>query len=194
MKEISSLNKSGKHYLVRKLHSEGKNYREIAEIAHVSLRDIKPIIEKDKENPGSKIKVKGSRDKSNNHSIKILKNVEAYKLFLKGMSLVEVSIKLNLSYDKIRKYWLEYLRLKKKNKFYKIYMDHEGKIGYLIYIHDFMVRNKVDKKNILNVLSIANNITKLNQIQSYLVDRIERALELKNYYKSIENKSHLKNY
>jgi hypothetical protein len=40
------LNKFEKQDLVIKLHNEWKTYSEIAHIAHVSLRDIKPILKK----------------------------------------------------------------------------------------------------------------------------------------------------
>ena len=43
MSEIP-LNKFEKRDLVIKLHKEGKTYREIAHIAHISPRDIKLII------------------------------------------------------------------------------------------------------------------------------------------------------
>jgi len=43
MSEIP-LNKFEKHDLILKLLSEGKTYREICHIAHVSSRDIKKII------------------------------------------------------------------------------------------------------------------------------------------------------
>jgi len=45
MSEIP-LNKFEKRDLVIKLHKEGKTYREIAHIAHISPRDIKLIIKK----------------------------------------------------------------------------------------------------------------------------------------------------
>jgi len=44
--EVPSLNKFDTRDLVIKLHNEGKTYKEIASIAHVSIRDIKPIIKK----------------------------------------------------------------------------------------------------------------------------------------------------
>ena len=44
--EFPPLNKFEKRDLVIKLHNEGKTYSEIAHIAHVSLRDIKPILKK----------------------------------------------------------------------------------------------------------------------------------------------------
>ena len=40
------LNKFEKHDLVIKLRRDGHIYRDIAHIAHVSIRDIKPILKK----------------------------------------------------------------------------------------------------------------------------------------------------
>ena len=41
--ELSDLNKFEKKELVKRLFKEGKVYREICKLAHVSPRDIKPI-------------------------------------------------------------------------------------------------------------------------------------------------------
>ena len=61
--EVSLLNKFEKHDLVIKLHNEGKTYKEIAYIAHVSIRDIKPILKKYERKLQSEIKGTDNQDK-----------------------------------------------------------------------------------------------------------------------------------
>ena len=67
--EFQPLNKFEKHDLVIKLHSEGKTYREIAHIAHVSLRDIKPILKKYERKLETKKENNPSNQKTKNPSI-----------------------------------------------------------------------------------------------------------------------------
>ncbi len=57
--EVPSLNKFEKRDLVMKLHKEGRTYSEIAHIAHVSIRDIKPILKKFERKLKSETKRKG---------------------------------------------------------------------------------------------------------------------------------------
>jgi len=135
-----------------------------------------------------------SRDDQYKHFNKLKNNVKAYKLLLQGMSLVEIAITLNLSYIEIRKYLLEYLQLKKMHKLYKLYVKHNGKIGNILYIADFIFRNKIDKKNISYVLKIADNVTTLEQIYSYLVESVTRETKVNNYYGNIENQSLLEKF
>ena len=88
-----SLNKFEKRDLVIKLHNEGKTYSEIAHIAHVSLRDIKPILKKYER----KLEFK----KEENHQ-KIKKpslSSQAFKLFSDGKTPVQVAIDLNIDFQ-----------------------------------------------------------------------------------------------
>jgi hypothetical protein len=48
---------------------------------------------------------------------------------LQGKKPVEVAIEINLYYDEIRKHWREYLRLRKMNELYQIYIDNEYQHG-----------------------------------------------------------------
>ena len=68
--EFPILNKFEKHDLVIKLCKEGKTYSEIAHIAHVSLRDIKPILKKYEQ----KLKTKKGENNPSNQNIKKLSN------------------------------------------------------------------------------------------------------------------------
>lgn len=121
---------------------EGKIYREIAQIAHASIKDIKPIIMKYERSLKSKIK----NDDTAEPVKKISKNSKAYELLLQGKSPVEIAIELNLPYKDLRKYWTEFLQLQKMKELYEIDVDNEYHLDYLFTIYYFLLRNQVDKK------------------------------------------------
>jgi len=97
MSEIP-LNKFEKRDLVIKLHKEGKTYREIDHIAHISPRDIKLIIKKYEQNIES-----NKRRKENNQEQMAKKpsiSSQAFTLFKEGKKLDEVKVLLNIPFIK----------------------------------------------------------------------------------------------
>jgi len=95
------LNQREKQELIIKLRKEeGKTYREIAHIAGVSLRDIKPTLRKYER------KLQTKKGEDNNPKIKKLskKRCRAYDLFRNRKNQVEVVIDLELDFQEVRKY------------------------------------------------------------------------------------------
>jgi len=83
---------------VIKLYGEGKITREIAKIVKISLGDIGVILRACNKEPESK-------PLRSDHA-------NAFNLFSKGKNLIQVSIALDLPFDLIRQYFIEYLELK----------------------------------------------------------------------------------
>ena len=180
MSEIP-LNKFEKRDLILRLWDEGKTYREICHMAHVSPRDIKPLLKENKR----KKKLGNSKRKGNSQELttkKLSKCSQAYGLFLDGKTPVRVAMDLNLDFQQVRKYWLEYLRLNKMKKLYNIYIENEFHLDYLFRIYYFMLRNEISIKDIENVLRIAYDITKLYQTHSNLKAEIEKLEQMKKKY------------
>ena len=85
-----------------KLAEEGKNRREIAQAAHVSLKDIGIIIRKHL----------GEEENEMVYSGKGLSlNSKAFKLFKENKNLVDVAITLNIETDEVLGLYNDYLRL-----------------------------------------------------------------------------------
>ena len=97
MSEIVLLNKHQKKALVVELYKQGKTRRQIAEIAHMSFKDIADIIneytgeDKQLNKPG----------KSN--------DTRALELFLQGKQSVEVAIELDMPADKVEELHVQVL-------------------------------------------------------------------------------------
>ena len=121
MEFTNPLNQWEKQELIIKLRKEGKTYREIAHIAGVSLRDIKPTLRKYER------KLQTKKGEENNQKIKKLskKRCRAYDLFRNRKNPVEVAIDLELDYEQVSKYWKEFLRLNNMTKLYNIYIENE---------------------------------------------------------------------
>jgi hypothetical protein len=174
------LNKFEKEKKVIQLHKQGKTIREIASEIHKNFRDISKIIK-----AYERKKRLETKKRENNQSIKIKKISkigQAYNLFHNKKTPVEVAIELGLDFQKVRKYWLEYLRLNKMTKLYNIYIENEYHLDSLFKIYYYMLRNEIDFKNMENILLVADETTKLYQIHSNLKAEVEKMKQMKNNY------------
>jgi transposase len=173
------LNKFEKEKRVIELHLQGKTIREIAKEVHISFRDISKLIK----SYDKKIRIQQNKKEENNQSSKIKKpskSSQAYELFLKGRTPVQVAIDLDLDFQKARKYWTEFLRLKNMKKLYNIYIENEFHLDYLFKIYYFMLRNNISIKDIENVLRSAHNVMNLNNSISKLKLECETWHRVKN--------------
>jgi len=184
----NSLNQREKQELIIKLRKEeGKTYREIAHIAKVSLRDIKPTLRKYER----KLQTKKGEENNQKTTKKLSKRIQAYDLFRNGKTPIQTCIDLRLDFDTVRKYWLEFLRLNKMKKLYNIYTENEFHLDYLFKINYFLLRNNIPIKDMENVLGIAYETAKLYQIRSNLKSEIEQLTQTKNNYSLNPNTNYL---
>jgi len=98
------MNRVEKDEYVIRLYKEGRSVREIAELVHMSFRDIGLIIKK------VKLEADGERGQLEDDDVKSKsKTTQAIKLFSEGNSPVEVAIALDLPTDQVltryREFW-----------------------------------------------------------------------------------------
>jgi hypothetical protein len=139
--EVPALNKFEKHDLVIKLHKEAKTYSDIAHIAHISIRDIKPIIKK-----YEKSTLKSGQDK--NKKRRLSQGSQAFKLFQEGKSAIDVAIILDLNFSKVNILWREYLFLSSNAEFFYIYEDNKPRINHLLKINLFLKKKTISHTKI----------------------------------------------
>jgi hypothetical protein len=100
MSDFILLNKHQKKALVIEFYKQGKTRRQIAEVVHMSFKDIADIINgytgEDKKQVNKPEKSKDSR---------------AFELFLQGKQSVEVAIELDMSADEVEELHVQYWRL-----------------------------------------------------------------------------------
>jgi transposase len=104
--------------LIVELYNQNKTYKEIAKIARVSVRDIKPILEK----------AERAREKE-----------LAYRLFSEDKTPLDVQIELNLEEPEVTGYYREYWKLR---DLYSLNMVYE-EIGDDNIIHLLNVHKKI---------------------------------------------------
>jgi hypothetical protein len=117
-----------KERLVVKLRKEGKSYRQIAEEARISPRDIKSILDKYRVNDISNYSDAdiGEEDSDSDSLMSI--SSRAYKLFSEEMMIpLEVAIALNIEAPEVMKYYDEFLQLNNRGILVKLFKELNDK-------------------------------------------------------------------
>ena len=146
MSDFISLNQHQKKALVIQLYEQGKTRRQIAEVAHMSFKDIADVIKKhtgEDSNSGDKSKSKDAR---------------AFELFLKGKQSVEVAIELDMSADEVEELHVQYWRLSKLDGLEALYYEAKYSLSLLLQLFKILKDNRITKdKDIHDLIELANN-------------------------------------
>ena len=122
------LNKKEKEELVVKLYQENKTIRQIAEIVHMSFKDIGAIIRR----IDGRVNNDADTDMSNKS-----KTARAFELFRQGKQSVEVAIELDMSADEVEELHVQYWRLSKLDDLEDLY--HEAKYSLSLLLRLFKI-------------------------------------------------------
>jgi hypothetical protein len=120
------LNKHQKKALVIELYNQGKTRRQIAEIVHMSFKDIATII----------IGYTGE-DKQVNKPEKS-KDARAFELFLQGKQSVEVAIELDMPADQVEELHVQYWRLSKLDDLETLYQEAKYSLSLLLRLFNIL--------------------------------------------------------
>jgi hypothetical protein len=123
--------------------NQNKTMLEIAKIARISPRDIKPIIDK-------AINEKERREHKSTA-------VQAYELFSKGKTLLQVTIELNLGQAQATAYYGEYLKMIGLDNIAKIYQELGVATWDFIKLCKEAKAAKMGASQVIKLLKIANN-------------------------------------
>ena len=141
------LNKKEKEELVVKLHQENKTIRQIAEIVHMSFKDIGAIIRR--------IDVRADNDADTNISNKS-KETKALWLFENGKRPIDVAIELDIPYDEVAELQNEYWALNQLYELPLLYQELKYNFESFIELFKLLKKNKVlSKQYILKFLRCA---------------------------------------
>jgi hypothetical protein len=164
MSEIP-LNKFEKRDLILRLLKEGKTYREICHIAHVSPRDIKPIA---KEYERKKRLETNIRNEKKNQTKKPSISSQAFILFKEGKQIDEVKVLLDIPFKLASRYWEQYLSSIRMFEAFEFYQENSYDMPTFLRINTFLKLNNVYGTDIVNVLRTAKDILNLNKTYSNL--------------------------
>ena len=162
-----ALSREEREQLVLDLYfNQNKTYRQIAEEARMSPRDIGQVI-----NKASK-----EKDRQQHKSL----STQAYDLFSKGKTPVEVAIMLNIRESEVVQYHQEYCRLIGQDSINQIYQEIKDDIWYFVSLYRSAKSAGMAIPNVINVLSIANN--NLPSVQ-HKYDQLQRQIDVLEVHK-----------
>src|SRR5215469_13195305 len=151
------MNRVEKDEYVIQLYKEGRSVREIAELVHMSFRDIGLITKK------VKLEADGERGQLEDDDIKSKsKTTQAIKLFSELKSPVEVAIALDLPANQVRAIYLEYWELEGMYRLAQIYEETKYDFHDLLRLHRLVQALGMEKHDIIS----AFELIKHNQLQT----------------------------
>jgi hypothetical protein len=141
------LTREQKERLVLDLYNQGKSTREIAQIAHMSFRDICFIIDKKEK---EKEAIEGQSQQG-------ILSTQAYKLFSEGKTPEEVAIALNLRQTQVTEFYTEHWKLNGLYTLNQIYDEIRDNIGYFVNLYGLAKTAGMNVQHVNRLLTIANN-------------------------------------
>ena len=140
------LNKKEKEELVVKLHQENKTIRQIAEIVHMSFKDIGAIIRR----------IDGRANDNNEIYFNKSKATQALHLFKNGKKPIEVAINLDISASEIEDILQEYWVLNQLDELALVYHEIRNDLDLFLRLFHLMKKNKlINQKDIQTALRYA---------------------------------------
>jgi len=140
------LTREEKERRVLDLYNQGRTYREIAKEARISPRDIGIILRKAEQNNQNQ---QQSVDNSNGKATEVVdKATQAYKLFSKGKTPVEVAIELGLGEKQTSRFFKEFWTLKHQHGLYSLYEEIKNDLSIFLKLHDLLKQHGVKISNL----------------------------------------------
>jgi len=139
-----SLSREEKEEFVRDLYyNKGKTYHEIAKQARVSLRDIKGILNG------------GTQDAQGEQSL--YKAAQAYEMFSKGKSPMEVAVTLDLREPEVTQLYRESWTLRQIHDLNQIYLETGGNLAPFLKLYKSSKAAGYSAEDVVWLLGVANN-------------------------------------
>src|SRR5215211_3815084 len=158
-----SISREEKEKLVVDLYfNQGKTFRYIAQYLRLSFTYISQIVKKHQDEIDGKNSNNNNTkttEKSSRPPQQLSLSSKAYKLFYKGMSAVEVAIKLDISESQATQFRLEYWRLKGLDILESLHVRTKGKVFSLWKLYkELVIEGGMSIEEVANVISTGLNI------------------------------------
>jgi len=152
------MNREEREVHVIQLYKEGKTVREIAELVHMSFRDIGAITNKVKSEADRGRGQLGDDDDINSKS----KTTQAIKLFSELVSPVEVAIALDLPANQVGAIYREYWELEGMYGLAQIYDEAKYDLYDLLRLHRIVKVLGLEKHDVISAFELIKN----NQLET----------------------------
>jgi hypothetical protein len=153
---------------VMKLLEEGRTFKEIAQVEHVSFSFISMVNKK-------RLGI--------NPSVKKQLSIptQALKLFSEGKSVIEVTIILDRPISEIQEYHNDYLRLRGMDYLVSLVQDHRDHLPTISKLIKYVIQNPFTKNDLIVALGLVTDINRLRSIMKNLEERIEYLNQTRNH-------------
>jgi hypothetical protein len=150
---LLDMNREEKEKYVIQLYKENRSTREIAELVHMSFRDIGIITKK------VKLEAHGERGPlEEDDDIKSKsKTTQAIKLFSDFKSPIDVIIALDLPADQVQAIYQGFWELGDMHRLAQIYEEAKYDLHDLLRLHRIVKVQGMEKQDIINVLGLVKN-------------------------------------
>jgi transposase len=146
------------------LYEQGHTYKQIAGLARVSVRDIKPILEmaekeKERQRKGESDRITQAEKENDGNRLKLQKPSivsQAYRLFSEGKTPMQVAVELNLREAKTTKYYREFWKLNRLYNLNLIYEDIKDNIVPFEKLYRRIKRAGIKIEHAVNIIELAN--------------------------------------
>jgi hypothetical protein len=162
------LTRKEKEEMVISLAKEGKTTRHIAEIVHISLKDIGKIIRKftgDVRSESNKIEEE-EEEKMRINKLSIY--AQAFYLFREKKPLVDVVITLNLNTDIVLNYYKDYLRLMGMYKLVNLYHSLGKDLPLFLYLFDRVKKEGLTRDDVKDLIEIQRSVGEMENAVTWL--------------------------
>ena len=164
---MMSLGRWKKEQLVLDLYKQGKTSKEIAKVVHMSFRDIGAIVhEQEKKQEVKEVQAQQQYLSS-----------QAYRLFSKGKTPVQVGIELNLRQPDVTTLYREYCKLTQLENLSRIYEELKDDIEPFLKLYWLTKAAGMNVQDVRRLLTLANNYLPSVQIRYDNLKREIGALE-----------------
>ena len=132
-------------------HNQGKTIRDIAKEARMSFRDIGSILNKADEAQ------RKEQEQQQDNEQQLSLATQAYKLFSKGKTPIEVAVALNAREAEVTNFYKEYLKLNHMHDLNIVYDELRGDIIPFLKLYRSARAAGMNVEHVVNLLKIANN-------------------------------------
>ena len=179
----SNMTRDQKEKYVLELYQQGRTVRHIAQVTHMSFREIGAITKPYKQ----KIEQKnGQVEVDNYEDIKSKSKVtQAIKLFSKDKNLVEVVIALDLQPDQVREIYREFLKLQDMRELVRVFDEMQNFLPSLLELFRIVLNRGLNANDVIDILRIINT-GQLEYVQRRIQSLIDAESWLNNEIKKKE--------
>lgn len=153
---------------VMKLLEEGRTFKEIAQVEHVSFSFISMVNKK-----------RLGEDPTVNKKLSI--PTQALKLFSEGKSVIEVIIILDRPSSEIRSYHYDYLRLRNMTYLVSLIVSYQESLPTITKLVRYLVQNPSTKDDLLESIKVVKDLPRLKAVRKQLENNIQTLRGERNY-------------